>query len=88
LETIEGRSIKSRLSAEVLNGIPPNNVGHFVIIILGLVWIIEIELFPGDQIDTVISLKVTDLNQRTNIVESFNIIQLNRYIKTQEDERR
>lgn len=83
LETIEGRSIKSRLSAESAQWDSTKQCWTLRNYYIRTSLDNRDKIVSGDQIDTVISLKVTDLNQRTNIVESFNIIQLNKYIKTQ-----
>ncbi|HCT93424.1 MAG: hypothetical protein A2X19_01070 [Bacteroidetes bacterium GWE2_39_28] len=83
LETIEGHSIVSKLSAEtavwdstsrgwkLYSYYIRNNKGNTQ------------EIKTGHQIDTIINLSVEDLNKRDNFVESYNYRELNDMIKLQ-----
>lgn len=83
LESIEGHTITSKLSAEtavwdttfqgwrLYNYSIRNNNGK------------EMEITQGKNLDTVINLTAFDLNQRDNIVESYNYSELNNLIELQ-----
>lgn len=83
LETIEGHSLKSRLNAESARWDSTKQCWVLSNYYLRTSQDGREKIVAGNQIDTVLSLKVTDLNQRTNIVESYNIFELDEYIETQ-----
>jgi len=83
LETIEGHTLKSRLSAESAQWDSIKQCWVLSNYYLRTYDGAREKIVAGAQIDTVLSLTLKDLNTRTNIVESYNYTELNNLIKTQ-----
>lgn len=83
LETIEGHSIVSKLSAE--SAMWDSTIQGWKLYNYYLRKQNErgVTLTHGERMDTIINLTAADLNSRDNIVESYNYIELNDLIKTQ-----